>query len=249
MNFSYQFESAMRSMAERSNMQNFGGCEIEFSTVWLVTTKVDLKASEVCEVPSFMENVIHGFADQVWERRTNDSPFTDTQLKAVMHITDNNITCAGAESAIKFFNRAYNGRLWKVTTNKGEVYYGRRGLIMDDNFTPLLLSTENLIWDKELLTTRPALDYNIYLHPEVFIDDSKSLNKVLAKKGIAFYLSNHVNTWRQMGTFNIKVEDISERFFEFPVKPTVNHCSAEDFGKVLKDNKEELINQIKYDLN
>lgn len=40
-----------------------------------------------------------------------------------------------------FTNVGYGKRLQKITTNKGEVYYGGKGIIFDESYTPLLLCT------------------------------------------------------------------------------------------------------------
>lgn len=40
-----------------------------------------------------------------------------------------------------FTNVGYSKRLQKITTNKGEVYYGGKGIIFDESYTPLLLCT------------------------------------------------------------------------------------------------------------
>ena len=40
-----------------------------------------------------------------------------------------------------FTNVGYGQRLQKITTNKGEVCYGGKGIIFDENYTPLLLCT------------------------------------------------------------------------------------------------------------
>lgn len=40
-----------------------------------------------------------------------------------------------------FTNVGYGKRLQKITTNRGEVYYGGKGIIFDESYTPLLLCT------------------------------------------------------------------------------------------------------------
>ena len=40
-----------------------------------------------------------------------------------------------------FTNVRYGKRLQKIITNKGEVYYGGKGIIFDESYTPLLLCT------------------------------------------------------------------------------------------------------------
>ena len=48
--------------------------------------------------------------------------------------------CRTFDSIItQLFTVGYGKRLQKVTTNKGEVYYGGKGIIFDESYTPLLL--------------------------------------------------------------------------------------------------------------
>jgi len=86
--------------------------------------------------------------------------------------------------------------------------------------------------------------YKIHLHPNVFTDDTKIVNKSLAKKGVAYYLTYSVNQWRRPDLkYKVEIDDCSQ-FIMRAHRPNVNHCSSADFNKVLRDNIDEVLRQI-----
>lgn len=154
----------------------------------------------------------------------------------------------------QFFTTQFSERITKITTSKGEVYYGGKGLILDSNFNPLLMCSlvgniegEN----KDRLVYKKAL---IRVSPQVFTDATKMIHKSIIKKMIPFYVSEgidfHMSTTTQAITANLTnskpqvvIEDFS-RFFISPVRPFASQCSQEALNKVLIDNIEDILDNM-----
>ena len=147
-----------------------------------------------------------------------------------------------------FANTSYEDRLLKITTNKGEVYYGGKGIIFDGNYNPLLLCTlkaRRVVTEKEKYTAyyRPVC----YVSPRVFEEPNTVVNKGIIKKLIPFYTSHNMDF--PLGLFRDKAEDRKvqvvidnfDRFFVKPVKPSPSTCSNELLNQCLIDNIEDIM--------
>lgn len=147
-----------------------------------------------------------------------------------------------------FANTSYEGRLLKITTNKGEVYYGGKGIIFDGNYNPLLLCTlkaRRVVTENEKYTAyyRPVC----YVSPRVFEEPNTIVNKGIIKKLIPFYTSHNMDF--PLGLFRDKAEDRKvqvvidnfDRFFVKPVKPSPSTCSNELLNQCLIDNIEDIM--------
>lgn len=156
----------------------------------------------------------------------------------------------------EFFSRTnFNSRLQKVITNKGEVYYGGKGIILDKDFKPLILCS--LICKKTIDSSDTYMDYYkpvIRISPEVFLNESGLIHKSILKKIIPYYLThsmkkvnNYSSTFRDRIPKNtvphILVED-SSRFIESPVLPNPNTCSNESLNELLIDNIQDVLNEM-----
>lgn len=147
-----------------------------------------------------------------------------------------------------FANTSYGGRLLKITTSKGEVYYGGKGIIFDGNYNPLLLCTlkaRRVVTENEKYTAyyRPVC----YVSPRVFEEPNTVINKGIIKKLIPFYTSHNMDF--PLGRFRDEAEDRKvqvvvdnfDRFFIKPVKPNPSTCSNELLNQCLIDNIEDII--------
>ena len=147
-----------------------------------------------------------------------------------------------------FANTSYESRLLKITTNKGEVYYGGKGIIFDGNYNPLLLCTlkaRRVVTENEKYTAyyRPVC----YVSPRVFEEPNTIVNKGIIKKLIPFYTSHNMDF--PLGLFRDKAEDRKvqvvvdnfDRFFVKPVKPNPSTCSNELLNQCLIDNIEDIM--------
>lgn len=151
----------------------------------------------------------------------------------------------------QFFNLRFSNRLVRINTNKGEVYYGGKGIILDGNFNPLLLCTLLARIVKE--EGRDVLTYYrpvCHINPKVFIESDKLVNKGIIKKLIPYY-SNYdtcfprgirrtVNNDPESEKVKVIIDDFSHLFVE-PVKPTPSSCSNESLNQCLVDNVEDIL--------
>ena len=150
-----------------------------------------------------------------------------------------------------FTNVGYGKRLQKITTNKGEVYYGGKGIIFDESYTPLLLCTltarsvhteDN---DNTMVYYRPVC----HISPKVFLEPDKLINKGITRKLIPYYTSRDVNFPRNNYSFSSNPEDRKvkvivdnfDKFFIEPIKPTPSACSNDALNECLIDNIEDIM--------
>lgn len=210
---------------------------------------VDISSDEI-EVPMFAKAVIE---DVVVQNMTRDTSVQKVVIP--LYVNTYNQARRAADSIINEFSRvSFNNRLQKVTTNKGEVYYGGRGIILDGNFKPLILCS--VLCKKEEFRSSEYMDYYkpiIRINPEVFLNETGLINKTIIKKIIPFYLTHTIPDIRTRTRFRDKlpedrkpqilIED-SSRFIETPAIPNPNTCSNEALNKLLLDNIEDVISQI-----
>ena len=154
--------------------------------------------------------------------------------------------CSSAEPILKFFGNlvSYRGRLGKVITSKGEVYYGRPGAIFDKDFNPLLFITTEIVLEGSRITA--VTENVVHIHPKVFTDDVSVLNRNILKKGIPYIL--------QTGQFRPEYEisaaptrvviDDSSKFILKPAPPGDNLNT--EISSLLRANTNEVLNQILY---
>lgn len=241
MEFSWQYSDAMRRLVNNDCFRVMCGAPSDNMLLCPTMLMFDV-TYESSEVPTMCRRAYESLLPKITEPGTVIIP---------MAVDPNGFSAAGAETMLKRFARqsACYGRLVKATTPKGEVYYGNNGVILDKNFDPLFLSTKIITCeDGEFRNSRHifAGETTIYLSPKVFTNDQGMLNKSLAKKGIAFYLSNNISTsyWdNENQRAKIVIDDMS-RFFRKVEKPNVNALSKESFTEVLKDNIDEVLMQF-----
>ena len=150
-----------------------------------------------------------------------------------------------------FTNVGYGQRLQKITTNKGEVCYGGKGIIFDESYTPLLLCTltarsvhteDN---DNTMVYYRPVC----HVSPKVFLESDKLINKGIIKKLIPYYTNRDINPPRSNYDFSSNLEDRKvkvivdnfNKFFIEPIKPTPSTCSNDALNECLIDNMDDIM--------
>ena len=136
-----------------------------------------------------------------------------------------------------FTNVEYDKRLQKITTNKGEVYYGGKGIIFDEGYTPLLLCTltARSVHTEDNGNTMVYYRPVCHVSPKVFLESDKLINKGIIKKLIPYYTSRDVIFPRNNYRFSSNPEDRRakvivdnfDKFFIEPVKPTPSVCPNE----------------------
>lgn len=150
-----------------------------------------------------------------------------------------------------FVNVEYSQRLQKITTNKGEVYYGGKGIIFDESYTPLLLCTltaRNVHTEDNrniMVYYRPVC----HVSPKVFLEPNKLINKGIIKKLIPCYTSRDINFPTSIYNFSNNLEDRKvkvivdnfNKFFVEPIKPTPSTCPNEVLNECLIDNIDDIM--------
>ena len=148
-----------------------------------------------------------------------------------------------------FNNVRFGMRLQKITTNKGEVYYGGKGIIFDESYAPLLLCTLTA----RKVHTEESGDSMVYyrpvchVSPKVFLESDKLINKGIIKKLIPFYTSEEVRFPDCMFGVNPEskkvkvVVDNFDKFFIEPIKPTPSATTNDALNECLIDNMDDIM--------
>ena len=150
-----------------------------------------------------------------------------------------------------FTNVRYGKRLQKIITNKGEVYYGGKGIIFDESYTPLLLCTltARSVHTRDNGNTMVYYRPVCHVSPKVFLEPDKLINKGIIKKLIPCYTSKDVNSPLGNYKFSSDLEDKKvkvivdnfDKFFIEPIKPTPSTCSNDVLNECLIDNMEDIM--------
>ena len=157
------------------------------------------------------------------------------------------------DSIIKqlFTNVRYGERLQKITTSKGEVCYGGKGIIFDESYTPLLLCTltAKSVHTEDNRNTMVYYRPVCHISPKVFLESDKLINKGIIKKLIPCYTNRDVDFPRGGYSFSSNPEDKRvkvivdnfDKFFIKPVKPTLSTCPNDALNECLIDNIEDIM--------
>ena len=150
-----------------------------------------------------------------------------------------------------FTNVGYGQRLQKITTNKGEVCYGGKGVIFDESYTPLLLCTLTARSVHTEGNGNTMVYYRPVCHvsPKVFLESDKLINKGIIKKLIPYYTNRDINPPRSNYNFSSNLEDRKvkvivddfNKFFIEPIKPTPSACSNDALNECLIDNIDDIM--------
>ena len=154
-----------------------------------------------------------------------------------------------------FCQSLINQSVLKVTTNKGETYYGGNGLILDEGFNPLLmcgLMARKVITKGDGDAEVASIQYYraiCHVSPVVFTEPNKLINRGIIKKLIPLYTTMNTNFPSvSAGTSNspdsrkvkVIIDDFS-KFFISPIAPTPSKCSNDALNKCLNDNIEDIL--------
>ena len=213
---------------------------------------IDVSSEEI-EVPVFARYSVESVI-----RNKFEFPFIKHVDKIVipMYVNIPNKFRRTADSIVSdfFLNTNFNQRLQKVTTNKGEVYYGGKGIILDKDFNILLLCT--LACRRMEYGDRQVMSYYkpiVHVSPQLFLGDKGLLGKSILKKIIPFYVSQDIDGIYTHAYFmdnipigtkpQILIDDVS-KFIENPIKPTPQKCSDDVLNQILIDNIDDVLNQF-----
>ena len=250
MEFSIRFAHGVRSVFNSSDCNNPTQLERELS---LDSNNV-FRRSLIIEVNDEMEIPViarEHFEDLVLEKI--NYPLAVGTKRIILPLYDNAPSQERRtfDSIIMqmFNNVGFNMRLQKITTSKGEVYYGGKGIIFDESYAPLLLCTltARKVHTEEsgnsMVYYRPVC----HVSPKVFLESDKLINKGIIKKLIPFYTSEEVRFPNCMFGVNpeskkVKViVDNFDKFFIEPIKPTPSAITNDALNKCLIDNMDDIM--------
>lgn len=176
--------------------------------------------------------------------------------KAILPLYINSIDWKGRtfDGIMKqFFTKVtFNQRLLKVTTPKGEIYYGGLGLVLDEGFSPLLmcgLKARKVITEDNDGKEVVSIQYYraiCRVSPVVFAEPNKLINKGIIKKLIPLYttIGTEFPSSSLSSPDSRKVEVIIDdfnKFFIAPITPSPSKCSNDTLNKCLNDNIEDIL--------
>lgn len=213
---------------------------------------IDVSSNEI-EVPAFARLAVeHVVSDNL------KFPYITHTSKIVipMYVNTYSQSRSTADSIVRgFFSKVnFNQRLQKVTTSKGEVYYGGKGIILDKDFNILLLCT--IVCRRMKNSGEQVMSYykpTIHVSPQVFLKSKGLIDKFILKKIIPFYVSHNIDEISTCSCFRsdipkgtkpqILIDDVS-KFIENPAKPTPQKCSDDVLNQILVDNVDDVLNQL-----
>ena len=250
MEFSIRFAHGVRSVFNSSDCNNPTQLERELS---LDSNNV-FRRSLIIEVNDEMEIPVSArelFEDLVLEKI--NYPLAVGTKRIILPLYDNAPSQERRtfDSIIMqmFNNVGFNMRLQKITTSKGEVYYGGKGIIFDESYAPLLLCTltARKVHTEEsgnsMVYYRPVC----HVSPKVFLESDKLINKGIIKKLIPFYTSEEVRFPNCMFGVNPEskkvkvVVDNFDKFFIEPIKPTPSATTNDALNECLIDNMDDIM--------
>lgn len=213
---------------------------------------IDVSSDEI-EVPVFARSAVESVV-----RGKLGFPYINHASKIVipMYVNTYNMAARTADSIMNiFFSRTnFNQRLQKITTNKGEVYYGGKGIILDKDFNILFLCT--IVCRRMEHRGGQVMSYYkpvIHVSPQVFLRGDGLIDKSILKKVIPFYVSHNIDSVNTHACFRsdipegtkpqILIDDVS-KFIENPAKPTPQKCSDDVLNQILADNADDVLNQL-----
>lgn len=250
MEFSIRFAHGVRSVFNSSDCNNPTQLERELSldSNNVFRRSLIIEVNDEIEIPVIARE---HFEDLVLEKI--DYPLSIGTKRIILPLYDNAPSQERRtfDSIIMqmFNNVRFGMRLQKITTNKGEVYYGGKGIIFDESYAPLLLCTlaARKVHTEEggnsMVYYRPVC----HVSPKVFLESDKLINKGIIKKLIPFYTSEEVcfpNCMFGVNSESKKVKvvvDNFDKFFIEPIKPTPSDITNDALNECLIDNMDDIM--------
>lgn len=243
MELSWSYIDTMRRMTSNTAYRTV---DIQGGNYYPTALRFTLTRNAPCEIPLYLANRA--------ERILAEAEKDEYEIVVPLCIDGFSRMCSGADTILKYFSRYYIGssRLGRVSTPKGEKYYGASGIVLDKNFNPLLLATVLYTGERESAFegATPRCVYsgiNVHISPEVFLNDTAIINKSLAKKGMQYLLSQANYDFGCDGRPAKVVIDDCSQFIQKVTKPNVNAFDAGEVTQLLKDNIGDVLEQFVLD--
>ena len=210
---------------------------------------IDVSSDEI-EIPVFAKSAVESV---IRDNLKYPEKHHVNKLVIPMYVNTYTSSKRTADSIVMdFFSKTnFNQKLQKVVTNKEEVYYGNKGIILDKDFNILFLCT--LACKKIEYRNRQLMSYYkpiIHVSPQVFLRSDSLIDKSILKKIIPFYVSQDISVTTNIGFVDdipegtkpqILIDDVS-KLIETPVKPTPQKYSDDALNQILVDNANDVLN-------
>ena len=219
-----------------------GDAALDRNNIFSKLCVIDLTGDTI-EIPVFAKTVVE-------DTIINSSSTTKVVLPLYSNSNTHNRRTADSIIRSFFIRGNLTERLQKVVTNKNEVYYGMKGIILDEHFNPLIMVTISL--DKG---SKMYKKVTIYIHPEVFLNTNGLIHKSIIKKIIPFYISYNGDLYygRRRVYYRVEnsvrpqvvIEDAAKKFIQSPNRPSPQSCTDDKLNQLMIENIDEILNQIK----
>lgn len=219
--------------------------------------RTDISENEV-DVPLNCRGVVE---DALFENFV--TPDTVKEVSVALYENGYSQSKRTINAIFKAFHQFYRrDRMLKVTTNKGKVYYGGNGFILDKDYNVLLLYVLHGIKNPDRTITYKT--GRIYVNPKVFISNDllekgiiKTVIPAFVQEGISIQTSSNGSTLQEIvmpihspdgrivGNTHplpeIVVADVTDRFIVKPKKPTPSTFSNEAMNDYLLEHLDEVV--------
>ena len=184
------------------------------------------------------------FKDTVIDAITKDSTLTKLTI-GLDTIREYLTPVKTADTMVSNFFNAYNyHRLSKYQNGKGNYYYGHKGIILDNDFNPLMCIFYRIKWN-EVETQREVLQPILKVSPWVFNNQQEFMAKAIIQKIIPLSLnpiyisSSHRLTDVTFPKYKVVIEDM-DNLITSPTPPPYSDSIDDDLNQILIYNISDL---------
>lgn len=138
-----------------------------------------------------------------------------------------------ADSIFSYIINSGDSRIRAVKSSKGEIYYGNRSMLLNQDMEPLYFAVASYYVDFENMQMN-SLDFILYIDPKVFRYQNDLMNKSIIKKLIpTMTLSNN---------YKFVIKDLST-WIKKDVEPILKD-DASTLNNLLQDNLADILEKV-----
>jgi len=239
MEHSYRLINNIREVFNNSNVTNYdfnfqGITSIINNNLLCRSFSFDVSPKTV-EVPVLCYHVVKEVMKQYHSSNNTEENPVNPIVNIPLFIGSDYLTSAATVVINQAIRRGYKSGLCKVTTTKN-VYYIGKGLIFDNNYKLLMLTTVMLV-KLEGYPTPNIMQTILYVDPTVFTRGDVVSNFII-KKIIPII---HESTTTDVTDVVIKNMN---HLLKFPVEPTVRDIEEKNISKFVKANAENITREL-----
>lgn len=149
------------------------------------------------------------------------------------------------------FSSSYINRLQRINLSDDSVYFGCKGIILDNNFNPLLLAVSRINKEiKDAASTATYIDRVLYISPKVFEEPKKLINKGIINKIIPYFSQTKFVITSNFGSlisrgpykpYTIIVSEYIDKFFTCPSPPRPVYDIDNSLNECLINSVEDIL--------